>query len=528
LSGITASRLNTFVALFIYVMKHFITRFALLVGYITGSLTLVAQNQQAVVTTLEGGKVFMQLGLPGLQADLDSLFSQSAAQSSSLQNLSWSDVLGLGTNPGVNVDFFGHTAHGLGHVTTTGTFTGDSLVLNKDATISGRLQVAQVAYYNDSLRVAGHTRLHGNLQVDGTTNLGSSLSVTGNTSIGGDLAVAGETQLADTLHAQAPALFSDSVYVAGNMGIAGGLEVNSLMINGVTIPALDDTDALPEGSNQLYYTDARARAAFSGGTGVNVTSGTISIGQAVATTSDVTFDAIAADSLALTSVLSVAGKAMLSDSLLVSSGVSVAGTLDADSAHVEGLNVTRTFRFADGSEGANKVLQSNASGQATWVTLLSANPYNPSAVVLGALDPGAPAVASNTAAYWTGSYIDLPPGDWAVQATSIIQSDAVRGPGGSYSNSTIWVRSYFSTSSTSVVVPTTLTGGIIAGSQTYPEPFGLATGLVVIRNSGTTTQRYYWWAGANEVYSTNPAATLYYFGGSQWGETSLIAFAVQG
>ena len=87
-----------------------------------------------------------------------------------------------------------------------------------------------------------------------------------------------------------------------------------------------DTDTVAEGSTNLYYTDARATAAakaaisvtdsggdgsltysagaitytgpssaetrahFSGGTGVSITNGTVAIGQAVGTTSDVTFN----------------------------------------------------------------------------------------------------------------------------------------------------------------------------------------------------------------------------------------------
>lgn len=44
-----------------------------------------------------------------------------------------------------------------------------------------------------------------------------------------------------------------------------------------------DTDDLDEGSTNLYFTDARAQGAFSQGTGVTISSGTISIGQNVAT-----------------------------------------------------------------------------------------------------------------------------------------------------------------------------------------------------------------------------------------------------
>ena len=45
-----------------------------------------------------------------------------------------------------------------------------------------------------------------------------------------------------------------------------------------------DTDDLGEGSTNLYFTDARAQGAFSQGTGVTINSGTISIGQDVAST----------------------------------------------------------------------------------------------------------------------------------------------------------------------------------------------------------------------------------------------------
>ena len=52
-----------------------------------------------------------------------------------------------------------------------------------------------------------------------------------------------------------------------------------------------DTDGLTEGSTNLYYTDARVQSYLSGGTGVTLSgSGEFSIGQAVATTDNVTFN----------------------------------------------------------------------------------------------------------------------------------------------------------------------------------------------------------------------------------------------
>ena len=54
------------------------------------------------------------------------------------------------------------------------------------------------------------------------------------------------------------------------------------------------TNSLTEGSNNLYFTNARARSAISGGTGVTVnpSNGVISIGQVVNTTSTVLFGAV--------------------------------------------------------------------------------------------------------------------------------------------------------------------------------------------------------------------------------------------
>ena len=71
--------------------------------------------------------------------------------------------------------------------------------------------------------------------------------------------------------------------------------VNTLISN-VTGINLDisnkDTDDLTEGSTNLYYTDARARTSVCQGTGVsyNNSTGEISIGQAVGTTDNVTFN----------------------------------------------------------------------------------------------------------------------------------------------------------------------------------------------------------------------------------------------
>ena len=150
---------------------------------------------------------------------------------------------------------------------------------------------------------------------DGSHNSGSSYT-TGVTTNGSQGSSGAYVQI--TINAAT----SDTLYYycSAHSGMGGDAVVS---IAGSSLSA-SDTDDLTEGSSNLYYTDARARGAvsvtdsggdgslsynsgsgvftytgpsasetrahFSAGTGVTLSSGEISIGQAVGTTSDVTFN----------------------------------------------------------------------------------------------------------------------------------------------------------------------------------------------------------------------------------------------
>ena len=90
--------------------------------------------------------------------------------------------------------------------------------------------------------------------------------------------------------------------VVAGAGLTGGGNSGAVTVDiaggtGITVNANDievnlgafDTDSLSEGSSNQYFTTARAQGAISAGTGVSVSSGQVSIGQAVATDSNVTF-----------------------------------------------------------------------------------------------------------------------------------------------------------------------------------------------------------------------------------------------
>jgi len=115
-----------------------------------------------------------------------------------------------------------------------------------------------------------------------------------------------------------------------------------------------DTDDLSEGTTNLYYTDARVDAHLSGGTGVSFSNGTISIGQSVDTTDNVTFN-----------------------DLTVSGDLTVTGTttsLDTTTLNVEDINVTvaNGATSAAAANGAGLTADLGSDGSATF-TYDSAN-----------------------------------------------------------------------------------------------------------------------------------------------------------
>ena len=62
-------------------MNKFSAFLVVLAGSILAFGDAFAQQQQAVTANHVGNKVYLELGLPALQADLETLFSQSAAGS---------------------------------------------------------------------------------------------------------------------------------------------------------------------------------------------------------------------------------------------------------------------------------------------------------------------------------------------------------------------------------------------------------------------------------------------------------------
>ena len=138
-----------------------------------------------------------------------------------------------------------------------------------------------------------------------------------------------------------------------------------------------DTDGLTEGSTNLYYTDARVQSYLSAGTGVTLSgSGEFSIGQAVATTSDVTFN-----DLVVSGNLTVSGTTTTvnTETLTVNDNIIVlnnnAASTPTENAGIEierGDSANKTLIWNESTDkwtvGSETFVASTFEGNATGIT----------------------------------------------------------------------------------------------------------------------------------------------------------------
>ena len=223
---------------------------------------------------------------------------------------------------------------------------GNDLTVTNDLTVSGTFTSDDIT--SATVSVSGDAIITGNLTVQGTTTTIESTTVTtadaiiqanqagANTNAGFEANTAsGVKSIIYTAVGTEWDFGAEDVKTTGDFkgdligGVTGDVigDVTGDVTGTVSSIANHDTDALSEGSTNLYYTDARsqaaltvtdaggdgslgysggtltytgpsaaeARAHFSGGTGVSITSGSVAIGQDVATTANVSFDTVTAD-----------------------------------------------------------------------------------------------------------------------------------------------------------------------------------------------------------------------------------------
>lgn len=161
------------------------------------------------------------------------------------------------------------------------------------------------------------------------------------------------------------------------------------------------------------------------------------------------------------------------------------------------------LRLVDGSQGANKVLQSDANGYASWVSNVGAT-----SAVIGTLGTGAQNTGANS---YTGAYITLPPGKWSVSVSMLGLISAAGN---------FWVQTGFSGSSSSIAIGADgVSGGpVIISGLIVGNANNMITGTVIINNiSGANKTYYYCTASTASQTLTNLGRTVY-------GENSIVAY----
>lgn len=311
---------------------------------------------------------------------------------------------------------------------------GNDLTVTNDLTVSGTFTSDDIT--SATVSVSGDAIITGNLTVQGTTTTIESTTVTtadaiiqanqagANTNAGFEANTAsGVKSIIYTAVGTEWDFGAEDVKTTGDFkgdligGVTGDVigDVTGTVTGTVSSIANHDTDALSEGSTNLYYTDARsqaaltvtdaggdgslgylggtltytgpsaaeARAHFSGGTGVSITSGSVAIGQDVATTANVSFDTVTADLVGGVTgdvIGNVTGNADTATALAAGVTIATTGDVAYTSASFDGSgNVTGAATLATvnsdvgqfGTTTAIPVVTVNAKGLVTAVTTAS-------------------------------------------------------------------------------------------------------------------------------------------------------------
>ena len=199
------------------------------------------------------------------------------------------------------------------------------------------------------------------------------------------------------------------------------------------------------------------------------------------------------------------------------------------------------FRLEDGNQNKNLVLTSDTNGVGTWKPVAATR-------IVGTLGAGVdvPFITAGGVYRKTGSYIDLPSGKWEVRVTMLmpvggLSSDPLPGGGTMTVNDWVWLKTTFSTATTTTIVDSDISSDIEGASLVSNlffgpklvsgEPkFNMLNGSVIINNTSTASKRYYYYAGNtdSQEYTTGSgkATKFYVFGGWEWGENSITALKV--
>lgn len=276
------------------------------------------------------------------------------------------------------------------NITATGALKSDSLEVNKDAFVGGKLDVSGATTLKDTLNVKGATTLEdtldvkGNTSVDGTldvtgaTTLGSTLAVKGDTTVGGTLGVAGKTTLKDELQVDKTATFGTAIgsqtVIKGDQIATGRIETDATQaskIGGVTLQngKVTATDMTVTGT--IDFNNLKVKDTLTVGTNTKITEGTLQLGT-------VEDNKLTADKLANINQTIKSGKVIEANSANIGGveikggNVTTTGTVQGNTIS-DGAGATLTGGKITAKEGKIGNVEISAAGAVSGVTSLTVN-----------------------------------------------------------------------------------------------------------------------------------------------------------
>ena len=166
------------------------------------------------------------------------------------------------------------------------------------------------------------------------------------------------------------------------------------------------------------------------------------------------------------------------------------------------------FRLVDGSQGANKVLRSDADGYASWATNTAITP-----AVVATLGSGFASIGQNQ---FTGATITLPNGKWSVQISMLLVTTSA----GAY-----WVRTGFADSQNGSLGADGIGINLVSGYVLGGGRFQTLAGTIIINNTSGGNKTYYYVTGPTGIYEGGDVnATFQHLGRNSVGENSIVAY----
>lgn len=213
------------------------------------------------------------------------------------------------------------------------------------------------------------------------------------------------------------------------------------------------------------------------------------------------------------------------DFIVTSSGNVGAGTINPTTKLHVNSSTSPAFRLVDGTQGAGKVLSSDANGNATWVTDNTSKP-----TVIAALGPGVtltqadnpPSSGTPGNGRDTGTSVTIPANSKYIVMCYMLVRINPNAPADGYG----WIQTTFTDSPASNTHSADIQGSwFISGAIIPNQIFNMMSGAIVINNTSASPKTYYYRvriATANNLGNYSIES----FGGAAWGENNIIAVGI--